>query len=462
MIAEKIKGTSVIPAIDLLSAWIEAQMAYRGLPGMSVALIYDQEVLWARGFGYQDINRRIPATEKTLYRVASITKLFTATSVMILRDAGKLDLDDRIKDYLPWFKMDNSEIEEQPISIRQLITHTSGLPREADFPYWTDSNFPEREAMIKALPGQKPALPALKQWKYSNLALSLAGEIVSVVSGVPYTDFVEANIYKPLNMSASFIKTVPFDHPDLAVGYGRRLPDGTRTISPFGDLKAISPAANMTTSVEDLAKFAMLQIQANSEQSAILKPSTLREMHRVQWLEPDWKSGWGLGFGIARIKDRTLIGHGGALEGYRTQVNINVEDKVGAIVFTNADDGMPAYYVEKFFEWVAPEVVKAFAPKSEKKLVPDSWKKYTGRYRSVWGDMQILIYNDELIAIDPTTADPMLAPTRLVPVGEHTFKMDMKYGIGGLGELVIFELNDKDEVVRVKTGDNYSHPIKRW
>lgn len=462
MISERITGTGIMPAIDLLSAWIDSQMAYRGLPGMSVALVYDQELLWARGFGFMDINRRIPASEKTLYRIASITKLFTATSIMLLRDAGKLCLDDKIKEYLPWFKMDNSEIEEQPVTIRQLITHTSGLPREADFPYWTDSNFPEREAMIEALPGQKPALPVLKQWKYSNLALSLAGEIVSVVSGVPYTDFVEENIYKPLGMMNSFIKTIPFGHPDLAVGYGRRLPDGTRTISPFGDLKAITPAANMATSVLDMAKFAMLQNQASAERSAILKPSTLREMHRVQWIEPDWSSGWGLGFGIARIKGRTLIGHGGALEGYRTQVNVNVEDKVAAVVFTNADDGLPAYYMEKVFDWVAPEVVKVFKPKEEKKPAPETWKKYTGRYRSVWGDMQVLIFNDELFAIDPSAADPMLSPTRLVPVGEHTFKMDMKYGIGGLGELVVFELNEKDEVTRVRTGDNYSHPVKKW
>src|SRR5581483_12498561 len=87
--------------LDLLSAWIEGQMAYKGLPGVSIAVVHDQDLVWARGFGWADIQRAVPATPDTLYRVASITKLFTATAILQLRDAGKLRLDDRVADVLP-------------------------------------------------------------------------------------------------------------------------------------------------------------------------------------------------------------------------------------------------------------------------------------------------------------------------------------------------------------------------
>src|ERR1051325_1497526 len=106
--------------LDLLSAWIESLIAYRGLPGVAVAVVHDQELVWARGFGWADAERKVPTTPETLYRVASITKLFTATSILQRRDAGKLRLDDRFADVLPWFKPAPAERDEAPITVQHL------------------------------------------------------------------------------------------------------------------------------------------------------------------------------------------------------------------------------------------------------------------------------------------------------------------------------------------------------
>src|SRR5688500_2396727 len=123
--------------LDLLTASLEAQLAHGGAPGvppgLSIAIVHDQTVLWARGFGFADAERKRPATPDTLYRIGSITKLFTATAIMQLRDAGKLRVDDPVTTYLPWFSIGNTL--GKPITVRHLITHTSGLPREAGFPY---------------------------------------------------------------------------------------------------------------------------------------------------------------------------------------------------------------------------------------------------------------------------------------------------------------------------------------
>ncbi len=255
------ENPEVKSGIDLFCAWVDSQMSYAGLPGVAAGVVYDQELVWARGFGCADLERSIPVTSKTLFRIASITKLFTSTAIMILRDAGKLKLDDPVNKFLPWFQIQNSFPEAPVITIQHLLTHTSGIPREADFPYWTTADFPTIEEIRNTIGNQKTILPTETKWKYSNLALSLAGEIVAAVSQRSYTDFVEENILQPLQMDGTYVRTLPQDHPLLATGYGRRMPDLKRAIRPFGDCKGISAAANMASSVEDLAKFAMLQFR---------------------------------------------------------------------------------------------------------------------------------------------------------------------------------------------------------
>jgi CubicO group peptidase (beta-lactamase class C family) len=455
--------SEVISKIDLFTAWLESQMTYCGQPGISVGIVYDQELVWAKGFGFANLEQRIAATPQTIYRIASITKLFTSTAILQLRDAGKLQLDDPIKRHLPWFSVQNQFEDTPSITIQHLITHTSGLPRESAFPYWTDAQFPSREQMIQKLSSQSAIFPTETEWKYSNLGVSLAGEIVAAVSGMEYTDYIEQNILMPLGMKNTFVKTIDEKHPSLAVGYGRRLPDHTRKIALFEDCKGITPAANIATNVEDLARFAMLQFRGGPAGGAqILRGSTLREMHRIHWLDPNWVSGWGLGFHIEHRKGKTFVGHGGSLMGYRTSMLTIPEDKIAVIVLTNADDGIPDKYSEKAFEWIAPSIIKNAAPKPEVKTADPGWNRYVGRYRSIWGDEQVLIFNGELIAIDPSVLDPMEDYMRLIPVSEHTFRMVSKNGYSGKGELAVFEIDENGTVKRMKTGDNYSMPVEKW
>src|SRR5215468_7395083 len=164
----------VATQIDLLSAWIEAQMAYSGQPGLAIGLVYDQELVWARGFGYANVEAHVATTPQTIYRIASITKLFTSTAVMQLRDAGVLQLDDPLTKHLPWFSIQQPATDAPPITIRHLLTHTSGLPREAAFPYWTDADaFPTVEQIRATVPHQETVLLPETRWAYSNLALAL-------------------------------------------------------------------------------------------------------------------------------------------------------------------------------------------------------------------------------------------------------------------------------------------------
>lgn len=289
-------------------------MAYDGQPGLSIGIVYDQELIWARGFGYANVERKAPVTPATLYRIASITKLFTSTAVLRLRDVGKLNANDPITRHLPWFDIQNCYPDAPPITIRHLLTHTSGLFREAAFAYWTDDSFPSREQLREPLSQQRAILPSESEWKYSNPALSLVGEIVAAVSGEDYADYVQQHILDPLGMTDTYVRPPDPEHPQIATGYSRRRPDNSRSTSPFIDCQGIMPAANMTSTAEDLARFAMLQFRdglASGQQ--ILRDSALREMQRVHWLDPEWQAGCWLGFKIMRQNGKTFIRHGGPL-----------------------------------------------------------------------------------------------------------------------------------------------------
>ena len=456
---------AVRSGLDVLTAWLEWQMAYGGTPGvppgLSMGIVHDQQLVWARGFGFADAEARTPATPDTLYRVASISKLFTATAVMQLRDAGKVRLDDPITAYLPWFEIKSEHTGSVPITVRHLITHTSGLPREAGAPYWMDANFPDWSMVREKLSQQTQTLAADTRWKYSNLAVALAGEVVASVSGEPWSEYVRRNVLEPLGMTKTLATTPAPGHPALAVGYTRCLPGQARARSPWSDLKAIAPAAGITTSVADLAKFAMLQFRDGPAGGAqILRGSTLREMQRPHWIDLNWEQGWGLGFSIERVKGKTYVGHGGSLRGYRTNLRMSLPDRIAVITFTNADDGEPVQYAEKAFEWVAPAIVKAVAPPPP--VADPGWQRYVGRYRNPFNDVEIVLHDGRLTMVVPVLPDPMLAPGRLVPVGEHTFRVDTANGYGIPGELVVFEVDGAGRVTRVRLGDMYADPVDRW
>jgi CubicO group peptidase (beta-lactamase class C family) len=455
-------AAGVRSAVGLLSAWIESQLAYSGVPGLSIAILHDQEMVWSAGFGRASLDPPRPATPDSLYRIASITKLFTSTAILQLRDAGKLQLDDPVVEHLPWFRIKQAHADAPVTTIRHLLTHTAGLPREAGFPYWSDGVFPTIEQIRDRLPAQETALPTETEWKYSNLGLTLAGEIVAAVSGQPYAAYVTHHVLEPLGMRRTFVASPPADHPDLAVGHTRRLPGADRGVAPYTDGRGIAAAANMTTCVSDLARFARLQFRdgpAGGEQ--ILKGSTLREMQRVHWLQPDWTAGWGLGFRVLRTAGQTYVGHGGSLRGYRTQIHLRPADRIGVIVFTNADDGNPMLVVDKAFEWVAP-AIRAAAPSPAPPGPPPGWERYAGRYRNAWHDLQVLVVEGRLALVDPSLPDPMLFVVWLHPLAEHTFRSETKNGFGTNAEPVVFDLDGDGRVRRLTIGMISLEPVTRW
>lgn len=446
----------------LLEKWIDAQMAFRNQPGLAIAVVYDQELIWSKGFGFADIEKKTPMTPRSIFRIASITKTFTSTAILQLRDRGKLHLDDPVAKHLPWFMYKNRFPDGPAVTIRQLLTHTSGLPTESAMPYWTDYNFPTHDQLIALLHSQESIFEPETKWKYSNLGMAILGEVVAAASGQSYESYVVQNILQPLKLASTSVVPQPDQLPRFTTSYGRRRSDGTRKIYPLMDAKAITPAANMSSTVEDLGRFASLHmLEGRAVPGQILKGSTLREMHRVQWLQPGWRSGWGLGFSIRKLDDRVVYGHGGFVGGNKSQISISPKEKVAVIIAINADDGVPSFYADRAMNMLAPVIARIMAPPAPEMKADTSWRKYAGTYTddSDW-DTEILFVNNKLMMYGysyPPEDNPTGNVAELTPEGANTFRLS---GDDGSGELVVFEMGPDGKVVRVKVEENYIFPRK--
>src|SRR3989442_7295648 len=190
-------------------------------------------------------------TPTTTFRMASHSKLFTAIAIMQLREEGKLRLDDPVAKYLIWFKAKPAGDDDGPITIEQLLSHSSGLQREAG-DHWTSFGFPTADELRHLYADRQAAFAPSVRWKYSNLAYAVAGMIIEQISGQRWADYIDRNIFRPLGMLAS---SVDKNMPGLAVPYGRRMPDGTREVLPFVDARGMAAATGLPSKVADMAKF---------------------------------------------------------------------------------------------------------------------------------------------------------------------------------------------------------------
>ena len=445
----------VSDAIAYIDAWLEAQLAYEHLPGMSVAIVKDQELIWSKGYGFADVKKKIPATPQTVYGISSITKLFTSVAIMQLQEQGKLRLDDSLSTILPEVHIRQQFTDSGPITIRGLLTHSSGLPRESDFPYWTapDYKFPSREQVHAKLEQQETLYPASTYFQYSNLGMMLLGEVIEKVSGKPYDVYIEEHILKPLRLSSTY-SILPEDlwGSKLATGYSSLNRQGTREIVQRFDAAAMQAAAGYSSNVEDLARFASWQFRLLSNGGKeILKAGTLKEMHRVHWVDPDWAVHWGLGFMVFQNNGSTLSGHWGTCPGYRSLILMDQERKLAIIVLINAMEN-PWKYASQ----IRNIILKGEKEKKFKSMAVDP-AEYAGTYNGqpYNAEKQVLSWYGHLAIIDLPSDNPLEEMVLLQHVSGDVFRRIRRDD--ALGEEIRFDRDDKTgKVTRMWRHSNYA------
>ena len=449
--------SEVFRAMDI---WLEAQRDYDHLPGITAAFVDDQTIPWAGSFGMADIENHVGTTPDTIFSICSISKLFTSVAIMQLRDAGKLRLDDRLADVLPWYDLKQQWEDTGPITIRSILTHSSGLPRESDYPYWTgpDFPFPDREHVKTRLGSQKTLYPASTYFQYSNLGLTLLGEVVAYVSGLPFDEYIQKNILQPLRMSSTrTMLPESLWRDELATGYSALKRDGTRDMLKLFQARGIAPAAGFSSTVLDLARFASWQFRllANGGEE-ILKAPTLREMHRVHWVDPDWETTWGLGFSVSKVDGKTMVGHGGSCPGYRSTLQMDPSKKQAFVVMINAQGVNPGRYAMGI-----RALLKKYADEKAEEIKEElNLDDYAGTYdeQPWWGESAVFPWKGYLAVLSLPSENPAGGLTLLKHIEGDTFRRMRKDKT--LGEEILFERDDSGRVVRMWQHSNYNNRIR--
>ncbi len=323
---------------------VEEVIRREAIPGAAAGIACGDSLVWSRGFGTLAANDTESVTVSTRFRIASVTKVFTAVAVMKLWEEGRLGLDDPVVRYLPWFRVRRPpSVGSDPVTIRQLLTHTSGLPPNSSVTDFARLYQPARREAIAALPSQALVSAPGTTYAYSNLGYGVLGDLVSTVSGVSYAEFLRREILVPLGMSTTLVHPRPTDH--VAWGSGPLGPRGVRPRAGFWELGFFTPAGGMASSVNELGRFIALQLAPyRGEPTSLLRPGTLREMHRVQFpLAPgsiDLGADGVTGVGLAWAVDRTtghVIYHTSGLPEQTSYLMIDLEAQVGVVFLTNAE-----------------------------------------------------------------------------------------------------------------------------
>ncbi len=446
-------------AFALIEVWLDAQKDFEKLPGISVAVIEDQEVLWSGGYGQANMAKNLPMTPETLCSICSISKLFTAVAIMTLYEEGKLSLDDTVENLLPGYDLKQQFPESGPITVRNLLTHSSGLPREADAPYWTgpDFPFPSREEVYSGLKKQQTLYPAATYFQYSNLALTLLGEIVAQVSGRSYDSYVQEHILTPLQLSQTRTVLPETLYGDkLAIGYSALNRKGERPPVNFFQARGIKAAAGYSSNVLDLGKFASWQFRLrDSTKAEVLEPATLKLMQQVHFMDPNWRTSWGLGFRVYKgANGTTWVGHGGSCPGYRSALELDLKNKRAYAVAINAGGTNPNRYV-RGLHGILNKV------KSGKKADSDiPFADYTGLYDArPWGSEEYIgSWEGQLMMVDLPSEDPADDISLYKHMEGDTFRRVRDDG--ELGETVVFERDAEGKVYRYSQHGNYTYKIK--
>ena len=320
-----------MPAPESLSARLGRQIrtaqTEKRLPSVAAAAVRGGELIWSDAVGLADVESGEEVTPDHQYRIASITKTFTAVAVMQLRDAGKLALDDPLDRHI-------AGAARTP-TLRLLLSHASGLQREPPGRVWETLSFPSREELVAGLEDSEQVLPAGAYRHYSNLAFALLGEVVARVSGQAYEDYVDERVIRPLGLERTTWRSAG----PAATGYFVDPWADTASREPVAEGRATASAGELWSTAPDLCRWAAFFADPDED---VLARDTVEEMHAFQTMSDleTWSLGHGLALMLMRKGDRVFSGHSGAHLGFLSNVACHRPTRTGAAVVTNSSSGV--------------------------------------------------------------------------------------------------------------------------
>jgi CubicO group peptidase (beta-lactamase class C family) len=440
--------------------WVALRVRTQRIPGVQVAVAVAGDLLLSSAHGFARLPGTTgaddpgePLTTKHLFRIASHSKTFTATAVMQLVEAGRLRLDDTVEEHVA--ALAGSPIADRTVA--ELLAHGGGVVRdshEADF-WQLQREFPDGDALVAACLDAADVLERNEKFKYSNIGYGVLGLVVESVSGEPYADYVLENVVRRLDLRDTGPELDASRSDEYTVGYSglaaydRRLP-----IDPV-DTRALASATGFWSTAEDLCRYAAGHVLGDER---LLSDASKRRMQRGEW-EVEGAEGerYGLGFGIHKIGERRMIGHGGGFPGHITRTLIDPVDGLTVVALTNAIDGPARELAQGIVTLVDAALGAAKEPSSDE--IEADLAPYTGRFAALWGVTDVVDLGGRLRLLDPNQPDPTGGMEKLEVVDADTLRVDEASGFSSPDEMVRY-IRREGVVERVVFGGLSAVPIE--
>lgn len=403
-------------ALADIEAFVEKRRGELGIPGMSLVIVKDDQIIFMKGLGYKDYEKKVAVTPDTQFAIGSATKAFTALSVLMTADEGKLSLDDSPKKLLSYFKMYDPETDKN-ITIRDLMCHSSGLNR-TDLAMITGKL--NRAELIQVAAQAKPTAKLREKFQYQNLMFTAAGELVTQAQKTPWERFVPERIFAPLGMTNSNMSIKQMEKArDYSFGYNYNFDTKETTRLPFRAIDQVAPAGSINSSARDMAEWLRFVMNNGSVNGKRL----VSENGYDEWLKPQMKmnpSGtvnYGLGWFLRTWNGLKVVEHGGNIDGFNSLVAMIPEKKLGFVMLTNVsgsslgNDIMPIIWSN----------ILAETKNEATKLPLKTMQFMAGKYRLTVAnmDMEVKIVGEDMFLSVPGQPD-----YKLVRTAPRQFKLD--------------------------------------
>ena len=316
------------------------------VPGVAIAVVKDKEVILAKGYGFRDVEGKLPVTADTLMAIGSSTKAFTAFTLGTLVDQGRVEWDKPVRTYIPWFRLYDAQAGER-LTPRDLVTHRSGLPRH-DL-VWYNNTTSTREELVRRLAYLPPTADLREKWQYNNFMFLTAGYLVETMTGKSWEEAVRTLVFAPLGMARSNFSVLESQKDrDFALPYDER--DGKVVKIPFRDISVVGPAGSINSSVAEMSRWVSVHINGGKlGDKPVIGADTLADLHkpymttggvstRPDITAPDYALGWM----VDNYRGHGRVHHGGNIDGFSAMVSLWPNDGLGFVVLTNKNGtGLP-------------------------------------------------------------------------------------------------------------------------
>ncbi len=335
--------------LEGFDAFVEKVMKDWKVPGLSLAIVKEGKIVYAKGYGYRDVAKKLPVTPDTLFAIGSNSKSFTAAALGILADEGKLDFDKPVREYLPDFRL-YDEYATANLRVRDLVSHQSGLPRHDLL--WYGSTLTRKE-LFDRLRHLEPSRKLHEKYQYNNLMFMTAGVLVERLSGMSWEEFIAKRIFEPLAMKTSNMSvSVSQRSADFAQPYGET--KGEIKEIPFRNIDAIGPAGSINSSVNEMSNWLAMQLakgKFNGKQ--VISEKSLAENHKPHILTSDQPppyeelsyGSYAMGWGVSTYRGHLVLAHSGGIDGFISQMRVLPKDQLGVVVLTNSGSTASAVVV---------------------------------------------------------------------------------------------------------------------